>query len=281
MQEHVITKEQVDWNVVKTKATNMLGDEPTIDSRDKAIYFLLKTVKTNHSFYQFKESGKVIRHADFSCRVGMNDNYELPEDIGYVRVDSFTGINPNETQKFAESIQAQIIEQDSKSIKGWVVDLRRNSGGNMWPMLAGVSALLKDGIRGHFVKPNGETTSWGVDKGASFLNNRFLVKLKEAYELKNKNKPMAVLSSKRTSSSGEAVLIGFKETRQVRFIGENSCGLATANRRFSLDNGDALLVTVSVMTDRAGNQYPTGIEVDELSETPLQAAADWIYAEFN
>jgi carboxyl-terminal processing protease len=41
--------------------------------------------------------------------------------------------------------------------QGWIVDLRDNSGGNMWPMLAAVAGLLEDGVLGHFVLPGGRS----------------------------------------------------------------------------------------------------------------------------
>ena len=39
--------------------------------------------------------------------------------------------------------------------RGWVVDLRDNTGGNMWPMLAAIAALLPDGVLGYFVLRDG------------------------------------------------------------------------------------------------------------------------------
>lgn len=276
LKEHVITKDQINWDVLESEALVRLGDASSIETRNDVIYYLLKEVKTNHSFYRFAESGKVIRHADFNCRIKVEDWHTLPDDIGYIRVDSFGSIKADEMDAFAESVQAQIIEQDAKQLKGWVIDLRRNSGGNMWPMLAGVSSFLEDGIRGHFIKPNGVKTQWGVYEGASFLDNRFQVNLKQAYQLKNTNKPIAVLGSKRTSSSGEAMLIAFKGTKNTRFIGGDSCGLATANRGFTLQNGDILFVTTAIMSDRTNREYPVGIKMDELSDSPLLSAEKWI-----
>ena len=36
-------------------------------------------------------------------------------------------------------------------MKGWIVDLRGNFGGNMWPMLLSVEPLIGNGTLGYFV----------------------------------------------------------------------------------------------------------------------------------
>jgi len=40
---------------------------------------------------------------------------------------------------------------------GWIIDLRGNSGGNMYPMLAGLSSLLGEGVLGYDVYPDGRS----------------------------------------------------------------------------------------------------------------------------
>lgn len=48
-----------------------------------------------------------------------------------------------------------------ESADGWVVDLRGNSGGSMWPMLAVALPLLGgDGVIGAFVTRDGARTPW-------------------------------------------------------------------------------------------------------------------------
>ena len=61
---------------------------------------------------------------------------------GFNNVDSINRI------KYADSLQYQIKLMDNKYIKGWILDLRENSGGNCWPMLTGLGPLLGNGICG-------------------------------------------------------------------------------------------------------------------------------------
>jgi C-terminal processing protease CtpA/Prc len=35
---------------------------------------------------------------------------------------------------------------DQGNLAGWIVDLRNNGGGNMWPMLTGIGSILGEGV---------------------------------------------------------------------------------------------------------------------------------------
>ena len=55
---------------------------------------------------------------------------------------------------------------DRVSLVGWIVDLRGNTGGNMWPMVAGVGPVLGNGVAGFFVPPVGASTPWSFPEGS-------------------------------------------------------------------------------------------------------------------
>lgn len=82
---------------------------------------------------------------------------------------------------------------------------------------------------------------------------------------------MAVLTDHGTASSGEAVAIAFKRRLDTRFFGTATCGLSTANETITLDDGATLLLTVSVMADRARTPYGDVVVPDESSTAPVDA----------
>ena len=45
---------------------------------------------------------------------------------------------------------------DRPGLIGWIVDLRTDGGGNMWPMMAGLGPILGEGIMGWIVYNNRE-----------------------------------------------------------------------------------------------------------------------------
>jgi len=84
--------------------------------------------------------------------------------IGYLELPGVSG-NPMRLKTYAKTAQQLIRTMDQAGVRTWIIDLRRNSGGDMWPMLAGVNALLGDGECGFFVSPTGKQISWLPTKG--------------------------------------------------------------------------------------------------------------------
>ena len=48
---------------------------------------------------------------------------------------------------------------------GWIIDLRGNGGGNMYPMLAGLKPFLGDTVLGAFVGPDKTRANWVAGRG--------------------------------------------------------------------------------------------------------------------
>jgi carboxyl-terminal processing protease len=169
---------------------------------------------------------------------------------------------------------------------GWVVDLRGNTGGNMWPMIAGVGPIVGEGILGFFVDPDSVVKTWAYQDGGSLLDGVVLTLASSPYELVAPNPPVAVLTDGRTASSGEATTIAFRGRPDSKSFGGPTWGVSTANRGFTLSDGAMLILTVSTMADRTGRLY--GAEVvpdqsvqgektgDPATDQPLAAAMEWL-----
>ncbi|NKE57929.1 peptidase S41 [Lentzea sp. PSKA42] len=136
---------------------------------------------------------------------------------------------------------------------GWVVDLRGNGGGDMYPMLTVASPLLGEGKTGAFVTPDGTTTEWGIRARHVYQGRRRTFVFRRIP--KPANRPVAVLTNGRTASSGEAVLVSFLGAENVHTFGEPTAGFATANQTFPLPDGARLAITTAHMADRTGRTY--------------------------
>ncbi len=160
---------------------------------------------------------------------------------------------------------AQLIRsQDAPDLAGWIVDLRGNTGGNMWPMIAGVGPVLGEGVVGYFVPPGGApATSWSYRDGGAFVGDTELIRVSMPYELISSAPKVAVLTDSMVISSGEAVTVAFRGRPRTRSFGGATCGLATANQGIPLSDGATLFLTVALMADRARTTYPDGISPDE------------------
>src|SRR5690606_8339193 len=146
---------------------------------------------------------------------------------------------------------------------GWIVDVRGNTGGNMWPMIAGVGPLLGQGLVGHFIDPEGAQQAWSYEGGEARLDGVPIARAPSPYELAGPLPRIAVLTDTRVASSGEAVVIAFRGRENARSFGSPTCGLSTANRRFALSHGASINLTVSTMADRIKREYGDAVQPDE------------------
>jgi carboxyl-terminal processing protease len=133
----------------------------------------------------------------------------------------------------------------------WVVDLRGNGGGSMWPMLAVAAPLLGgDGVLGAFVDRQDRRTAWwlrgsrvGAGRGRAQARSR---------GPRRRDGPVAVLTDGRTASSGEAVAVAFRGRPGARSYGATTYGFSTGNESVRLPDGALLHLTTSRFADRTG-----------------------------
>lgn len=188
------------------------------------------------------------------------------QDIGYVRVPALSTPHASTGTAFTSDACEKITALAAGATKGFIVDLRANTGGNMWPMLNGLRPLLGAGDVGAFRNRAGEITPWRARSS-------------QACSMDLATRPVAVLVGPKTASSGEAVAIAFRNRPGTRFFGQPTAGLATANTDFPLADGGMLHLTTAATLDRAGTAYPQGVRPESQvpeDQDPIETAARWL-----
>ncbi len=190
----------------------------------------------------------------------------LPHRIGYIRLP---GINAGGS--LAQQRAAAVVVRDSVArllphrVRAWILDLRLNDGGAMAPMLAGIAPLLGDGHLGGFVDHAGQAQEQWYLKGGNFYLDTLAVTALPVPAVRNPpDRPIAVLLSGMTASSGEIVAISLKGRPATRFFGEPSYGATTANASHQIQGESYLTIAGSVDADRHGHAYPTRLQPDEV-----------------
>lgn len=187
--------------------------------------------------------------------------YKLLNDrIGYLKI---VGIGPNaDIQKEAEKIRAAVIKLSKNKVKNWVVDLRYNGGGNMYPMVTGLGTLIGDGIVGKLVSYSKDTLfNWKILNGNFIYDVPDVVTLKKNPKFKTLPK-IAILTSRWTVSSGEILATCFKGRPKTKFFGEATGGYTTNNNWEVINEQVILNISTGIYCDRNGTIYDTNIPVD-------------------
>jgi C-terminal processing protease CtpA/Prc len=184
--------------------------------------------------------------------------------VGYLHVPQWSG----DPTPLADSLQTAIRALRDAGACGWIVDLRANGGGNMWPMLAGIGPLLGDTIVGSF-GAGPSAARWFYRDGVAGIvapsGHVDTVARASVHPVTDamRVEPVAVLIDSGTGSSGEAIAIAFRGRPSTRFFGVPSAGFATVNRGAQLADGANLVVTTGYSTDRRGTTYGDRVTPDE------------------
>lgn len=271
MQAYSIRKNTIDWSSFRAQAFAAAGVAQTIPDTYPAISVALRLLNDHESFYLVSRDGGQIGGVDQRCGgpAAPPATPTAPDTVGYVRVPGGAGSGRAPNQ-FAESIQQTIRTADRVGLAGWIVDLRGNGGGNMWPMLAGVGPILGEGIVGWIVY-NDREYEREYRAGAATSFGDVFARAEAPYTLLKEYPKVAVLTDRSVASAGEAIAVFFRGRPVTRSFGAPTCGTHHLQEDFSLSDGAILSLTTAETADRMKTRYGGPIDPDEIIADPGEA----------
>lgn len=264
-------KDNVDWvQMHKDMASLTRGAVTTADTYP-ALHFCLDALGDRHSrlltpaYLTSLDSsgGSAAPGKEGSAGPGITlpKGERLEGDLGYLWLPGILSFDDAGLQAYASS-NARALEE-LQDCRGFVIDLRQDGGGNMWPMLAGLGPLLGAEVVGSFRYPDGTQDDWWWRDGQSGQADIPCTRVDPPHASTFPDDiPLAILPSRGTGSSGEATLVAFLGRPNVRTFGQATAGLSTGNSTIDLTDGAILLLTTSVYADRTGKLYGQAIEPD-------------------
>jgi carboxyl-terminal processing protease len=194
----------------------------------------------------------------------------LGPKVGYIDLPGHLGGPVAGGRDYAGVVVGLLSEQADAGACGWVVDLRRNHGGQVLTMLAGIGPLLGDApLGGVGVGEMTRRITYAPATGTATLpaygSHRSPVRVR----LPDPEAPVALLLGPATNSAGEWIAIMFRSRPATRSFGEPTSGLPTDRVFVALSDADAMWVTSGTMFDRTGRAYDEPLEPDEF------VAIDW------
>jgi C-terminal processing protease CtpA/Prc len=251
-------RDNVDWAAIQPELGAFAGGAVKSADVYPAIQYMLASLNDRHSFLMPPAATKAFQTGGAANPpIGVKD---LGDRIGYVNVPAYAGGDPTAARNFATSAHEQLSTTMDRAGCGWIVDLRNNGGGNMWPMLAGLRPFLGDEPLGTFVSRESTSPPWRAGQAVGVEPPASLRVLEHAW--------VAVLTGPRTASSGEAVAISFKGRPRTRSFGQPTNGLSSANGTFPLPDGATILLTTAIEADRTGKRYGEKVDPDEIVAAP-------------
>ena len=270
MQKNYYKKDSVDWQSLILTAKNLIHSLTDCDAAYKTVQMCLDRIGEKHSFIMPPLKAEIYSGNINSARpelhnqvIGPLNHSSVEPGIAMIEVPWVSTTDQVICNRFADSLQKIIRYYDQQGITKWIIDLRKNTGGNVWPMLAGLGPLLGEGVHGYFISPKHKIPISYKD-GVARQGSQLRSVVPEPYVLSNNSPVIVVLTGPRTASAAEIIAIAFKGLNNVSFYGGATAGLTTANATYPLSDGSMLVLTVCKEADRFGNIIEGKIQPDQV-----------------
>ena len=281
VQANSLYREKVDWNTLRDEVYLQARDAKTVEELAPALRNVLSKLTDSHGKFIYKnkilaywngpltenqkkiDSGiwNEIQSGKYSFKSEMLNNR-----IGYLRV---TGLPMGDNVKMSAEIRNAVCSLKTQKATRWIIDLRYNGGGNMYPMMEGLGTLIGDGLVGKVSDASGKTISnWTIKDGDFYYDNYLAADLPNDCKFEKLPK-VAVLISQYTASSGEAVAVALKGRPGTRFFGLETAGLVTVTDWTPINSDLFASVSIGYYADRNGKIYNNFVEPDEKIEIVL------------
>lgn len=256
-----------EWKSTYNECLKMIENAKSYDDTYDAIRKALSVGGGKHSMLMTKsESQDTTESYD-----EVLPTVSLDGDIAIIKLPDFLG-TAEAGQKYAK-VAEDFIHENRDKIKGVVLDLRGNTGGDMGPMATAVSSLLPDGelVYYHYRSYDVPVTlKNGVVSNAGTGG-------KSLYPEEKLNVPVAILTDDMTASSGEALTLCFRGLERTRTFGAPTAGYTSVNMLYNMYDGAQMYLTVAFDKARTGEIFKeTPIEPDVATDSPLEEALEWL-----
>ncbi|WP_142724462.1 S41 family peptidase [Chryseobacterium sp. ON_d1] len=258
MEMNSVNKNKIDWKKIKENALEEGKDKNSIRETYPIIRNILGKLGDQHSKFFKPEvvEAYLKRYKEVGIAFPYPKDSLIGADIAYVTVPAIAILNNEDWNEYVESFYAKIKKLDHKNPKCWVIDLRENDGGMFAPMFKAVYPFLgRKNVVGS-MDNTGEIKYFNYKDSNIYFGSYIIGAIATPdIELKNKNIPIFVLTSKKTASSGEFLAASFKGQKNVKIIGTNTQGLTSDNSEFKLEDGAFLVLTTGILIDRNKREY--------------------------
>ena len=166
------------------------------------------------------------------------DTKVLDNDIGYIEVAGFESVT-------ADQFREGLSDLQSKNIRGLIIDLRNNPGGDVDVCVDMARQILPKGLVFYMVDSSGKKTEYKCDG-------------------KNKLKiPLAVLVNGNSASASEIFSGAVQDSKIGTLVGTQTFGKGIVQTVYSLTDGTAVKITTANYYTRGGhNINKVGITPD-------------------
>ncbi|SHG91382.1 S41 family peptidase [Chryseobacterium vrystaatense] len=258
MKAKSVNKHRINWDSLYTDSHKKAAKLHTIRETYPLIKNILGALKDAHSNFFPPEMVKdyTLGYRATGQEFPVIEAKITENGMAYISLPGFACYHFAEWDEFVNTFYKKIEELNAQKPKGWILDLRENGGGMFYPMLAALSPMLDKQNAIGTVDAEGQYAFFEFDRDGNLFEGKQKVHHFNIKKVPQRiTKPIIVMVSKKTSSSGEFSTIAFAGQKNVRIIGQNTMGLTSGNQEYKLSDGAFLVLTTGNIVDRNKKEY--------------------------
>ena len=275
-------REQVDWNSIDAQFESNVDSATSFRFALNAFREVFRELGDVHSAIYYKGSGiGYWGESSYATSQNVGELISksrqqagnpigrlLKEGIGYILVPSYGLQGQDAIDQASQALREVVCSLSDSVSSGWMIDLRLNEGGNVYPMLTGLGDLLGDRVVARSVDametPNME---WSIRDGVLHLDEYKTTTVDQRCTKAHDQGKVAVLIGPATLSSGQITAVAFSGWDQARLFGEpTGDGYATSNQWYQITPGLGLNLSEAYFADRSGFVHKGIVLPDEVVE---------------
>jgi carboxyl-terminal processing protease len=299
MKRKALYADRVNWEPLKAKLMQATASVTSVKEAAFAFTMLYDELNDAHGafFYgdtlfrsqlKIKNVDKINEVTQRELRKGpMLIAHMLPGNFAFIRIPFVGAQDTASVIAFSNRLNDSVVNLLKLNPKGLIIDLRLNQGGNMYPMIAGLRSIFKEGI-----VSDSYTYEWGDEANDSvfFLKDSLISGYYRIpiYQLADYHHTrVAVLIGPSSASAGECVAASLTFREGTVLIGEESMGLTNGNDGFRLAPNIGFNLAVGVLKNGKGDRLyeviqpdiwvPGGDNFEDLmQDAKVRKAVEWI-----
>lgn len=258
MKEKSVNKSKVNWTEIYNNTLKEASKAKTIKETYPVLKNALSALEDAHSNFYPEDVVKIytLGYEATGQEFPIIKGELLKNKYAYISLPNIGSFNNDDWNLYINTFYSKVNELQKHNPKGWIIDLRDNFGGMLYPMYAAVAPFLDSKNVVGTKDAEGKIDYFNYKSGKFYEG----AKATQQFQLKEKEpkiakKPIAVLVNKVTGSSGEFITAAFVDQKNVKIIGVNTQGLTSGNQEYKLSDGSFLVLTIGNIVDRTGKEY--------------------------
>ena len=274
LQQKSLYYKQVNWPETRAMAFGKAASATTRKETFDAIAAAFARLNDRHGF--FMQYGQRYRLPDSALAARLSDSLKaewaggwkirtaMLGKVAYFRMPNINAFDQAKVNAFANQLYDSVASLAARHPDSWIIDLRRNAGGNIRPMMAALAPFFRNGIVAYDLDRDNRVLGYSGFKNGDYVSNDTLIEAAVLRKIRGFPRvKVAVIIGPGTGSSGEGVAAALKDRKGTRLFGEPTAGFTNATEGFLFNNGNSyFLLTTSQVGRRNKRPVPDTILPD-------------------